>query len=159
MAFNFSVKKGQYFLWAFSTTAEKVIRPLGAVHCSEDYELVLTVFPTEQKQDQTVWRQEMKFRQVGKDNWGGIQVQDSIGEKLQIEDAPAILEDVSKIGSLAGIQLWRIPYGKVNGETRSILLAIADDTDVFAKLFMLPKTPQYEKHDWKKSWAEWPRSK
>jgi hypothetical protein len=158
--FTFHLKKGQYLLSAFGRTGARTIRPLGGDHFREDCDVTITIQPGARESGQIInqvaWRVEEKTRQTGSGTWGAIKLQDKVEDKADVTDIEATLQDISKEASLGGIQIYRIPYGKADGEIHSFILAIADTPEPFPMIFTIPKTAVFAKFEWKSLWTDCP---
>jgi hypothetical protein len=141
---TFHMKKGQYLFVAFGNTASRDVQPLNRAHYVDDCELVFTFQPLVHEHGNVFWHHEEKKQSGGGRGWGALEFQDEV---------PVTMEDVSKAASLGGIQIYRISYGKIGEDTRSVIVAIADSPAPYPALFKVPKTEEYSKFEWK-TWPD-----
>ena len=151
-AFDIRIAKGQYYFTALGNTGQKNVIPLSGARYMVDADLKITIHPGVSEEGERVWRHEERTQGVKVPGsptvWDQQNCQDRVKEGKALEDVRATLEDISKLAGIGGVQIYRIPYGKVNGEIRFILIVLADTPDPFSKILTVPKTEAYAKYNW-----------
>ena len=160
-AFDIRIAKGQYYFTALGNTGQKNVIPLSGARYMVDADLKITIHPGVSEDGDRVWLHDERFECVlpagspfgTPTGWRQSTLQDRVGVKEgnAMADVPPTLEDISKLAGIGGVQIYRIPYAEVAGETRFILVVLSSTPESIAAIITLPQTQQYAKH----SWAQW----
>ena len=83
-----------------------------------------------------------------------IRYQDASTTKQKVEMVSFEKVDASKDAGIKGFQIYRLPYGKIDGELRYLLVCIAKTTEPFKRSITIPQNYIFFKWDVEDRWIK-----
>lgn len=162
------IQKGQYvFVGAYTgshggTQPGRDIRPSGRFHVSADagsdeWEVRITMEKITTDDAEKVWKWEAAIRALAP--YGFMQQREACADEDMIDHHEKPVQEVliekvdaSREAGVQGLQFYKIPYVKVQGEVRYVVIATSSNMDLFPKAVAIPTW--VDDWNWKEEWRE-----